>query len=198
MAALLHYYAHPGQRFSQVNSAMWRAAQTVEGITSVDLYRDYPRHIIDVGHEQGLIADHDAVLLQFPLFWYSSPSLLKEWIDLVFADGFAYGEGGDKLRGKRMMLAVTASASQQAYSPEGYQHYPLRTFLTPFEQTARLSMMRFGAPYVMFDALKAAPGAHAAGFARLLAAIRDDHFDWDRAEQAEILTHDTLPLTEKA
>lgn len=198
MAGLLHYYAHPGHSFSHANSAMFRAAQGVEGITSVDLYHEYPRHIIRINHEQEQLTRHDVILLQFPLFWYSAPSLIKEWIDLVFEHGFAYGEGGNQLRGKWLMLAVTASAPKDAYSPQGYQHFPLRTFLTPFEQTARLSQMRFAAPYVLYDSQSVDPADHANGFARLLTAIRDDEYDLERAEQAEFVTHDTLPLTQGA
>ena len=96
-----------------------------------------------------------------------------------------------------MMLAVTAAGPASAYSPEGYQHYPLRTFLTPFEQTARLCKMRFMAPYVLHSSLRSDAAPHAEGFARLLAGLRDDRFDYDRAERAETLSHTNLPLTEE-
>ncbi|MHA3979251.1 NAD(P)H-dependent oxidoreductase [Halovulum sp. GXIMD14794] len=196
MAQVLHIFAHPGQKSSRINMAQWRAAQRVEGITSVDLYAASPRYDIDIEAEQARLLDHDVLLLQFPLFWYSSPALVKEWIDLVLEHGFAYGEGGDRLRGKSMMLAISAGGPQEAYRPEGYQHFPLRTFLTPFEQTARLCQMRFLAPYVQHGALRADPGPHADGFVRLLEALRDDRIDLDRMAEAETLTHDTLPLTE--
>lgn len=194
MAKVIHYYAHPGQRFSQANRAMTRAAATVDGITQVDLYAEYPRHDINIDREQARLLDHQVILFRFPLFWYSCPSLVKEWIDLVLEHGFAYGTGGDKLAGKVLMLAVTAAGPEEAYTPAGYQHFPLRTFLTPFEQTARLSKMRFLAPYVLHASLKTDPAPHAAGFATLLAALRDDAYDLNRAEAAAIVTHATLPL----
>ena len=196
MAHVLHIFAHPGRASSRINEAQWSAAQAVEGITSVDLYALYPRYDIDIDAEQEQLLTHDAVVLQFPLFWYSSPALVKEWIDLVFEHGFAYGQGGDRLAGKSMMLALSASGPEDAYSADGYQGFPLRTFLTPFEQTARLCQMRFLAPYVQHRALLADPAPHAAGFAKLLRALRDDRLDLDRAAAAEILTHDTLPLIE--
>lgn len=193
MARLIHYYAHPGDRFSHANRAMQQAS-AMEGVTRVDLYGEYPRYQIDIDKEQGRLLDHDVILFQFPLFWYSAPALVKEWIDLVLEHGFAYGQNGDKLKGKWLMLAVTAAAPEQAYHADGYQHFPLRTFLTPFEQMARLSQMRFAAPYVLYDSLKSDPARHATGFARLLRAIRDDRYDLERAEAAPIVTHDTLPL----
>lgn len=189
MAKVIHYYTHPGHRYSHANKAMWDMAQSVDGVERVDLYAEYPRHNINIDREQKRLLDHDVIVFQFPIFWYSSPSLLKEWIDLTLEHGFAYGKDGDKLAGKWLMLAVTAAGPEEAYSAGGYQHFPLRTFLTPFEQTARLSKMRFAAPYVFHDALKADPSAHAAGFKTLLEGLRDGRVDLEKLEQMDCLYH---------
>ncbi|MBT8080877.1 MAG: NAD(P)H-dependent oxidoreductase [Gammaproteobacteria bacterium] len=202
MARLIVYYAHPGHKYSQVNRLMARAAAAVDGITFVDLNHDYPRMDIDVDVEQQRLLDHDVILFQFPLFWYSTPSIIKEWQDLVLEHGFAYGSGGDQLAGKRMMLAVTTAGPEDAYTHRGYQHYPLRTFLTPLEQTARLCKMMFPAPYVLYGALKAPKTglaeAHVAGYRQLLEAIRDDRFDFDAADTMDIVQVDNLPITMEA
>lgn len=194
MARLLHYSAHPSPRTSTANRAMAQRARALDSITSIDLYAAYPRYDIDIAEEQARLLAHDVIVLQFPLFWYSCPALVKEWMDLVWEHGFAYGHAGDKLKGKVLQLAVTTGGPQDAYSAEGYQHYELRTFLTPFEQAARLAQMRFLAPYVLHGALRADPAAHAQGFLRLLTALRDERLDLKAAESADILTHDTLPL----
>ena len=198
MANLLIYYAHPGQQFSRTNIAMAKLAGEIDGITFVDLYAEYPRHDIDVQREQQRLLDHDVILFQFPLFWYSTPSLIKEWQDLVLQHGFAYGHEGDKLAGKTMMLAVTAGGPEEAYTMKGYQHYPLRTFLTPLEQTARLCKMRFATPYALYGALSAdADGEikeHTVGYGQLLSVIRDDEFDFDKADDFDVLSYDNLPI----
>lgn len=198
MARLIVYYAHPGHKHSHVNRFMARAARNLEGITFVDLYSDYPRFDINVNIEQQRLLDHDVILFQFPIFWYSTPSIIKEWEDLVLEHGFAYGSGGTKLSGKRLQLAVTAAGPADAYTDKGYQHYPLRTFLTPLEQTARLCEMRFAAPYVLYGSLRA-PGAglvepHVDGYRKLLEAIRDDRYDFDAADGRETVAADTLPI----
>jgi len=197
MARVIHYHAHPGQKFSNTNRAMMRAASQVEGITRVDLYAEYPRYNVNTDREQARLLDHDVIVFQFPLYWYSSPSLVKEWIDLVLEHGFAYGAGGNKLAGKTLMLAITTAGPQDAYAPQGYQRHTLRTFLTPFEQTARLCKMQFAAPYVQYSALKTDAADHAAGFARLLQGLRDDRLDMRRALTAEVITHDTLPFVDE-
>ena len=73
----------------------------------------------------------DALILQFPLWWFAMPAILKGWVDRVYAYGFAYGVGehsdkrwGDRygegrLSGKRAMLIVTAGGWQQHYGPRG-------------------------------------------------------------------------------
>ena len=174
----------------------------LDGITFVDLCADYPRHDIDVEKEQRRLLDHDVILFQFPFYWYSTPSLLKEWQDLVLQHGFAYGHDGDKLAGKTLMLAPTAGGSNEAYTPNGYQHYPVRSFLTPLEQTARLCRMGFTTPYVLYAALKADAVAeiekHANGCARLVTAIRDDDYDFAAAEAFDVVTSDDVPKLAKA
>lgn len=73
----------------------------------------------------------DVLILQFPLWWFSMPAILKGWVDRVFAYGFAYGVGehsdkrwGDRygegsLTGKRAMLIVTAGGWEEHYSARG-------------------------------------------------------------------------------
>jgi len=196
LSKLIVYHVHPGQRFSRANAAMTKAARSLGEITFVDLYADYPRHDIDVEREQFRLLHHDVILFQFPLYWYSTPSLLKEWQDLVLQHGFAYGHDGDKLTGKTLMLAITAGGSDDAYASNGYQHYPIRAFLTPLEQTARLCGMAFPAPYVLYHALKADAAReiedHANSYARLLTAIRDDAYDFSSAVTHDVVTSDDI------
>ncbi len=202
MARLIVYYAHPGNRFSHANKAMCEVAVRIEGITYVDLYREYPRFDIDIDREQQRLLDHDVILFQFPLFWYSTPAIIKEWQDLVLEHGFAYGSNGDRLKGKTMMLAITAAGPEDAYTTDGYQCYQIRTFLTPLEQTARLCDMEFTPPYVLYSSLRA-PGdgllePHVAGYRRLLEAIRDDRYDFAAVRGRDTVRPDTLPVAAEA
>lgn len=202
MSRVIVYYAHPGHRHSHANKALIGAAQRVAEITVVDLYAEYPRFHIDIDKEQGRLLAHDIYVFQHPLFWYSAPALLKEWIDLVLEHGFAYGSGGDKLTGKVLMQAISAAGPADAYSAQGYQRYPLRTFLTPMEQTAHLCHAHYAPPYVLYASLTAprsgALESHVAGYRRLLEALRDDRYDFERAKSFDVLHHDTLPIREQA
>ncbi len=185
-----------------MNRDMAHAAQAIDGLTFVDLYAEYPRHNIDIDREQQRLLDHDVIVFQFPLFWYSTPSLLKEWQDLVLEFGFAYGPNGDRLKGKTMLLAVTTAGPQEAYAKDGYQRYPLRSFLIPLEQTAHLCGMVFLPPYVLHAALRAPRehrvSDHVAGYKNLLQSLQEGSVDSAKALTHDILTHNTLPIKKEA
>ena len=47
----------------------------------------------DVRAEQAKLLAADAVVFQFPLWWFGLPAILKGWVDRVFAAGLTYGGG---------------------------------------------------------------------------------------------------------
>jgi NAD(P)H dehydrogenase (quinone) len=47
----------------------------------------------DIVAEQAKIKRADLVILQFPIWWFGMPAILKGWADRVFARGFAYTTG---------------------------------------------------------------------------------------------------------
>ncbi len=77
----------------------------------------------DVKEEQEKLLWADAVIFQFPLWWFSAPAILKGWIERVFSAGFAYGTGksyGDgSMKGKRAMLSVTIGGTEHDYAARG-------------------------------------------------------------------------------
>jgi glutathione-regulated potassium-efflux system ancillary protein KefG len=170
-------FAHPALQKSRVNLRLAAAARAVEGVTLHDLYEVYPHFQIDVAREQALLAAHDVIVFQHPFFWYSGPALLKEWLDLVLEFGWAYGPGGEQLRGKINFSAITTGGADQAYTRTGHNRFTMRELLVPFEQTALLCGMTWLPPFVVHGTMRLTEGAeierHAADYARLLAALRD-------------------------
>ena len=197
MANVIVYYIHPGHQHSHTNLAMQKQLQRVDDIETVDLYSEYPRFNINIDKEQQRLLNHDVIVFQFPVFWYSGPSLLKEWIDLVLEYGFAYGADGNSVKGKKMMLAVTAGGPEQAYTADGYQNHALRTFLTPFQQTATLCKMKFLPPYVLYNSLNTENTdrieQHARGYVQLVESLRDDRFNVQAADQLDTFGAEDLP-----
>ncbi|MEL6679085.1 MAG: NAD(P)H-dependent oxidoreductase [Pseudomonadota bacterium] len=152
---ILVLYAHPSPRRSQANARLARIAREMEGVTLVDLYAAYPDYQIDVAAEQAQLDTHDAILFLCPFYWYSTPSILKEWQDLVLEYGYAYGAGGTALSGKLFGAAITAGGSDHAYSEDGHNRFEIRDLLRPLEATANLCGMTYLPPLVLFSALTA-------------------------------------------
>ena len=175
---VLVVYAHPAHERARVNPALTRAAEAVAGVEVHDLYEAYPDFLIDVETEQARLIRHSAVVLQFPMFWYSTPALMKEWLDLVFLHGFAYGEGGTRLVGKTMLVATSTGGQSVAYGPSGGNRFTVEELLRPLEQTAFLCGMRWAEPFVVNGAatlddgsLAAAQAAYAARLSALAAEV---------------------------
>jgi glutathione-regulated potassium-efflux system ancillary protein KefG len=194
MRRVLVLFAHPVLERSRVNRRLVDALRDLRGVTIHDLYEAYPTLAIDVAREQALLLEHDAIVLQHPFYWYSSPAILKEWQDLVLEHGWAYGSGGTHLRGKVMLSAISTGGPASAYRPEGYNRFTMRELLAPFDQTAHLCGMRYLAPFVVHAALRVVGdddlAPQRAAYRRLIEALRDERIDLDRAARAESLAGD--------
>jgi NAD(P)H dehydrogenase (quinone) len=98
----------------------------------------------DIALEQDKLRRADAVLFQFPLWWFSMPAIMKGWFERVYAYGFGYGVGehsdrrwGDRygegqLAGKRAMLLVTTGGWESHYGARGING-PLDELLFPIQ-----------------------------------------------------------------
>lgn len=88
----------------------------------------YPDYKINTEVEQARLLKADIILLQFPLFWWSAPSILHRWMEETFLHGFSHGSTGDKLKGKLLLLSITAGGPTELYSEtgamgHGIEHY---------------------------------------------------------------------------
>ena len=91
---------------------------------------------------------------QHPIYWYTVPALLKLWFEKVLAVGFAYGPGGDTLRGKPCLWVATAGGDDEAYRAEGIHQQPFGAFVPVVRQTAEFCGMTWLEPVVVGGAHK--------------------------------------------
>jgi glutathione-regulated potassium-efflux system ancillary protein KefF len=156
MADILVLAAHPQLEHSRVTRTLMRAAARAPGgasrIEVRDLYALYPDYWIDTAAEQASLAAARLVVWLHPVHWYSMPPLMKLWLDEVFAFGWAYGPGGQALRGKDLWLVASTGGPASSYRPDGYNRYFFDAFLHPYEQTAALAGMRWLPPLVLHGA----------------------------------------------
>jgi len=138
MSRILVLSAHRSPDTSRLNQAVLNALRPLSEVTVHELSREYPDLRIDAAREQALLQSHDTVVLVFPFYWYSSPAIVKEWLDAVLAYGFAYGPGGTHLHGKNLQLVVTTGGPATAYTSTGANRYAVEELLLPFQATANL------------------------------------------------------------
>lgn len=199
---VLVLFAHPSLDHSEVNGPMASTASDLNGITLVDLYAEYANFQIDIDREQQRLLEHDVIIFQHPLYWYSTPAILKEWQDLVLEHDFAYGSKGTALHGKIFFNAITAGGLEAAYKAEGDNHYSIRELLHPLEQMALLCGMTYLPAFALFNSRTAAEEGrtiqHVADWRRILEALRDNRLDTTKAQDLPLLNIDLDSIIKEA
>jgi glutathione-regulated potassium-efflux system ancillary protein KefG len=151
--AALVLLSHPALHRSRVNAALLGAARERADVTVHDLYKHYPDFLIDVDAEQKKLIAHRLIVLQYPMYWYATPALLKEWMDTVLLHGFAFGRGGTKLHGKTLLVAASTGGDQDAYHASGMNRFTMMELLRPMEATANLCGLTWADPFIVHDAI---------------------------------------------
>jgi glutathione-regulated potassium-efflux system ancillary protein KefF len=116
------------------------------------LYELYPDFDIDAAAERSALERAKLVVLLHPLYWYTSPALLKLWFEHVFTKGWAYGEKGTALAGKECLWVTTSGGDEQAFSTGGRHGHEFAAFAPVVEQTVRFCGMRWLAPIAVHGA----------------------------------------------
>jgi len=191
---ILVLFAHPSLESSEVNGPLARATRELEHTSFVDLYAEYPDLDIDVDREQARLSAHDVIVFMHPLYWYSTPAILKEWQDLVLEHGFAYGSGATALHGKIFFSALTAGGAEAGYRADGYYHFTIRELLQPLEQMAMMCGMLYLPPFALFGARTAVEEGrvehHLEDWRRLLDALHHGRLDIQAARDLPKLNAD--------
>jgi putative NADPH-quinone reductase len=148
--ALLIILAHPSLATSRINKALLRGVQTALPTAHIrDLYHLYPHGFVDVAAEQAALETADTIVLQHPFYWYSVPSLMKEWIDTTLTHGWAFGEKATALKGKTWTHAISTGTSKDEY---GSTRASMAALTVPLKETAILCHTKWVDPFVTHGA----------------------------------------------
>ena len=191
MRKVLINFAHPARSRSKINSALCTAVEGLEAVTINDLYAAYPDFLIDVKREQMLCETHDVIVFQHPFYWYSTPAIMKEWLDLVLEHGWAYGTHGNALKGKLFLQAISAGGDDSTYQKDGYNEFTLAELTSPYRATAKLCKMDWLPPFAVLGIHRGLPeeqvAAYAEDYRRAITALRDDRFEIEDVRQQNYL-----------
>ena len=152
MAVIVVVFAHPYPSRSRANARLLAAIESLDSVEVHDLYGRYPDFDLDLAAEQEALSGARAMVWMHPVFWYSTPALMKHWLDQVLAKGWAYGAGGTALAGKRCLWVPTTGGDEEAYSAAGRHARPFSDYVPAVEQTARYCGLDWQQPFVLHGA----------------------------------------------
>ena len=135
---------------SKANQALLAAARSLPAdiMEIADLQAMAPGGIFDVPSELEALRRCSLLVWQFPLYWYSAPSMLRQWQDQVLS---AAVYGPDKvLEGKSLLVATTVGARAGTYRAGDLNGCTLDEILRPFEVCARSARMRWLPHYALY------------------------------------------------
>ncbi len=187
---VLILFAHPALHKSNIHRKLIEGLDSIGDLTFHDLYESYPEHDIDIKKEQKLMSMHDCIIFQHPMYWYSMPALLKEWIDLVLTHGWAYGSMGNALKGKLFFNVISTGGPKQAYMPTGMHKHTVRELILPIDLTVRRCGMLKMPPYVVHGTYamdNSELAVHKFQFNNLLHTIINNKFNITLAQDLEYL-----------
>jgi len=201
MKNILINFAHPARARSLINNALRDAIENIENVTVNDLYANYPDFHIDVKKEQRLCEEHEIIVFQHPFYWYSTPSIIKEWLDLVLEHGWAYGNKGNALKGKLILQALTAGGDDSAYNKDGFISFTIDELTSPFRATAKLCKMNWLPPFTVLgvnsgikcEELK----KYADEYRQTILALRDERLDIYKAQEKKYINSDLNSIIRK-
>lgn len=139
---------HPNIHQSRVNSVLAKGAESLADVNVRYLYDLYPDGKINVAVEQAALEKTDRIVLQFPMQWYSTPPLLKQWLDDVLTYGWSHGGEKQALRDKKLMLAVSLGGPESAYQPDGAAGHRVGQYLLSFETISSYLNMQYIKPFI--------------------------------------------------
>ena len=190
---ILILFAHPALQKSRVNKKLISYVSGIEGVTVHDLYEAYPDFHIHVAHEQKLLVENEIVVFHHPVFWFNTPALLKEWMDLVLEHGWAYGREGTALREKKLLSVISTGGREALYRKEGYNRHTIGEFLNSIRQTAAVCGMEYLPPFVVHGThtiTEQEIDRHGDDYRKVITALRDGLVDFEAVRKLPRLNSD--------
>ena len=139
--------AHPTVDDSPTQSFLKASGQDLSHVQFRSLDQLYPTGDIDVAAERQALAQADQVIFQFPLYWYSAPASLKQWLDQVLQTRLE--EKIPNYTSKTLGLVVSLGTPEKAFVAGGAEGFTLSELLRPYQALAQKLKMTYRAPLII-------------------------------------------------
>ncbi len=144
--------SHPYLESSNVHRNLSQRLSKIENVTvrHIDQLPTKNTHF-DAKTEQALWDEADTIILEFPMYWYHSPASLKQYLDDVLTEDWAF-QNAYALEGKQLMVLTTTGGVESEYSANGEHGFDLSSVLTPYKSTASFTKMKYIPELVIYAA----------------------------------------------
>ena len=144
-------FAHTFWKDSKVNRALLEKLKDNKNVNIHNLSVIYPDGKINsVKSEVALLKEADNIIFQFPLFWFSMPSLLKEWQDFVLSD-ILHGNDNKILENKTFKIITTAGGKKSFYDTLDFK---IEEILSPINISFKHLGLKIKEPFCIYEANK--------------------------------------------
>ncbi|WP_243673963.1 NAD(P)H-dependent oxidoreductase [Lentilactobacillus kisonensis] len=126
--------SHPQLADSATQQFLKTAGNSQPDVTFQHIDERYQNGNLDVKHEQQQLSKYDRIVFQFPMYWYSSPASLKQYMDDVFTRKFVVAD--HLLRNKELGIVATLGDAEAEFQAGGSEHFTISELLRPFEAFA--------------------------------------------------------------
>ena len=134
------YVAQPNSEQSASYQFLVQSGQALTDVTYVDLAKEYQTQGgFDCAQEWQRLIAHERVILQFPLYWYQAPAVLKQWLDTIFGSELVYKQ---PLHQIEFGIVVIAGVKASEYQIGGREGVSLSALLSPYYALARHFKMK--------------------------------------------------------
>ncbi|WP_395319361.1 NAD(P)H-dependent oxidoreductase [Fructilactobacillus frigidiflavus] len=138
--------AHPDYHDSGTQGFLKRATEGLENIT----WHYLPEQTeFDVQAEQQLLIDHQRIIFQFPMYWYSAPATLKKWEDDVLTRAFTFANETGILKGKELGIVTTIGYPEKDFQAGAAEGFSISEIMIPYRALAHRAGMKFMTPLVV-------------------------------------------------
>ena len=93
----------------------------------------------DISQEQELLKSATRIIFQFPMYWYSAPAILKQWLDEVWNSQLT---SSYLLKDRELGIVTTVAHSASAFQPGASQGYTITEILRPYQSLAYAKEMK--------------------------------------------------------
>ncbi|KEA49991.1 NAD(P)H dehydrogenase [Mangrovibacter sp. MFB070] len=145
--------SHPYVSQSRVIQALQSTAEELSNtvVRNLEFLYGNPVQGFDIQAEQSACEEADRIVFMYPTHWFNLTPALKTWLNEVWTYGWAFGPGGNALKGKELLVVTSAGASEYTYSHAGLVDSTMDEVLTPVRASALYVGMTFASPLAFYE-----------------------------------------------